>query len=86
MDAVCISDICICIACYIGIAVFDSCVVFVFLFFDFNLRYGQGWPSYWVDIASGLNSTQNELLRGGVVSAWGDEYVILWHSTLVSGI
>jgi len=40
----------------------------------FYLVYGGGYPSYWVDIASGMNATQRSLLRGGSVSAWVDEY------------
>ena len=41
----------------------------------FYLLYGQPWESYWVDIASGfVDEKQEDLLRGGIVSAWGDEY------------
>jgi hypothetical protein len=38
------------------------------------LVYQQPWQKYWFDMSSGLNSTQRSLLRGGVVSAWTDEY------------
>ena len=42
----------------------------------FYLVYGGAWPKYWVDIADGFasNATRRALLRGGVVSAWGDQY------------
>ena len=40
----------------------------------FYLVYDQPYSSYWVDIASGMNASQRALLRGGSVSAWGDEF------------
>ena len=40
----------------------------------FYLVYGGPYQNYWVDIASGMNSSQQALLRGGSVSAWVDEY------------
>lgn len=40
----------------------------------FYLLYGQPYTSYWVDIASGMNASQQSLLRGGSISAWVDEY------------
>ena len=40
----------------------------------FYLVYDQPASAYWVDIASGMNASQRALLRGGSVSAWGDEF------------
>lgn len=40
----------------------------------FYLVYDQPADRYWVDIASGTDPSRRRLLRGGIVSAWGDEY------------